>query len=817
MEMFLELLQASALSGVGILLILAVSPLLRKKHTVFWRYLLWILLAIRLLLPFDFSLSDYAVHISVSQPFQAESRDWSAAHTKKKPNGLGEAREVWERKTDARSKQAKTVEPDVTMQGTEVWAEKSKSETPMITWAALLWAVGAAVSLAWQLFCYGSFCHKLRRTKVFLTNCKNLPVYRSKAISYPMLFGVGRPQILLPFAEYGKEQLEFILAHEFTHYKRKDLWWKALFAAARTVHWFNPLVYWMERQAIRDMEFLCDNAVVRNFSREEKKQYSQTLLHCAAGSEHGRTVFCVSEFSRDMKTLKERFANIFASENRKKGVLAAGFGIGILLSVSLLVAFSTSSQPSKEGPKEEVQDFADENQSDFDSETRLQERLSKLSGLTVEDVAQVGYGTDMPRLAYASEERAMVYDDWGLLIYDIKRQRIDHLLDVEAAGLWQVSGERERFFEVSEDGRQIFFNCEPGGSEPLIYNIEERRLEYADPDSQAGGRYEGLYEGEDQTYAKTPAGQTAFLSVDSLRTSSGDIFHAEDMLGLSLILADNTRGSAEIYPLFSELYERQGENVFPHLALEDMRRVVGKEFLYEDEEGWSYYLEEDRNGESALDSILEAGGILLLTRYRDGVRQILEDQMLQDTWRNCPVLFVKGRILYQAAATADIMGIKCPALVSIAMDGSDRKVADTIMYDVFDGICEDGGWIYYTGWKNDAAFPRPLCRIAPDFTGGAQFVEDLPGLLCGVMDGYVFYLAAEGRKPGIWRRELATGDERIHDKWGIAAEEIDWFWAREHTFGAGELREEEMPGCHILFHLRDDEQLDTYDVPFYIQ
>ncbi|MBD5106372.1 MAG: hypothetical protein HDT41_05280 [Lachnospiraceae bacterium] len=222
------------------------------------------------------------------------------------------------------------------------------------------------------------------------------------------------------------------------------------------------------------------------------------------------------------------------------------------------------------------------------------------------------------------------------------------------------------------------------------------------------------------------------------------------------------------------------------------------------------------NQESPLQEVASALEPLLLTRYRGEDRQILESLMYQYTWKECPVLFSEGRIIYEAAPTADIIGVKDPVLVSIAMDGSDRKTADTILYHTFDGLCEDDGWIYYAGWTNDNQFPKPLCRISPDFASGPQYVEDIPGLLCGVMDGYVFYMAAKDKKPGIWKRELSTGKEQIHDKWCVSAEEFCYFSARERRFPAGELREEEISGCHILFRYDYEDEIHVSNVPFYI-
>lgn len=44
--LFWEFLKVSVICGLGIVLVFAVSPLLKKGHTVFWRYCLWVLLAV---------------------------------------------------------------------------------------------------------------------------------------------------------------------------------------------------------------------------------------------------------------------------------------------------------------------------------------------------------------------------------------------------------------------------------------------------------------------------------------------------------------------------------------------------------------------------------------------------------------------------------------------------------------------------------------------------------------------------------------------------------------------------------------------------
>lgn len=296
-HLFLEVFQISLWSGVAVIFICLVSPVLDKRYTVFWRYLLWIVFAVRLALPVDISIPGQRIVVpagSFGLEMQAE--------------GAGQNHFL-----------ADTVLP----------------------WAAVVWAVGVVCLFVWRMVCYAVFVHKLNQSKRYIASKENLPVYVSPMAASPMLVGILKPQIVLPSADYSGEQLQYILAHEFAHYKRKDLWVKFLLAVARTIHWFNPFAAVMERKASKDMEFLCDSRVVRGFTREEKKQYSAALLACAAAGKRRYPVLCTLASSGDIKILKERFDNVFWGQGRKRGVFAGLLGIGVSLSASLFVVLGT--------------------------------------------------------------------------------------------------------------------------------------------------------------------------------------------------------------------------------------------------------------------------------------------------------------------------------------------------------------------------------------------------------------------------------------------------------------------------------------------
>ncbi|MFR3921866.1 MAG: M56 family metallopeptidase [Dysosmobacter welbionis] len=79
------------------------------------------------------------------------------------------------------------------------------------------------------------------------------------------------------------DEREVVLLHELTHLRRHDLAHKALLFVPCAVHWFNPLVWWMAREAGRTLELCCDARVVRGRDEAFRRRYGTALLHLAAG------------------------------------------------------------------------------------------------------------------------------------------------------------------------------------------------------------------------------------------------------------------------------------------------------------------------------------------------------------------------------------------------------------------------------------------------------------------------------------------------------------------------------------------------------
>jgi len=159
------------------------------------------------------------------------------------------------------------------------------SMNPLQLWvpvSAVIWILGMAVMLFYTVVSY----LRLRKRVATAVPMRNatLPVkekiYRSDRIESPFVLGIICPRIYLPFTVRDRD-VDFIIAHEQAHIRRRDHWWKPLGFLLLTIHWFNPLVWAAYVLFCRDIEFACDERVIRELDKGQRADYSQALLSCS--------------------------------------------------------------------------------------------------------------------------------------------------------------------------------------------------------------------------------------------------------------------------------------------------------------------------------------------------------------------------------------------------------------------------------------------------------------------------------------------------------------------------------------------------------
>lgn len=96
----------------------------------------------------------------------------------------------------------------------------------------------------------------------------------------PAVFGALRPLVLIPegwLAEFDRKALAGILTHELAHVKRRDLAVGWLASCLTCCYWFHPLVWVAHLQLRREREMACDDWVLRT-TDTDGKDYAGTIL-----------------------------------------------------------------------------------------------------------------------------------------------------------------------------------------------------------------------------------------------------------------------------------------------------------------------------------------------------------------------------------------------------------------------------------------------------------------------------------------------------------------------------------------------------------
>ena len=160
-------------------------------------------------------------------------------------------------------------------------------------------------------------------------------------LSSPTLTGILRPCIVLPSGDISLKEFRYIVLHQLVHCKRWDILYKWLVQTVVCLHWFNPLVHVMSREIANACEFSCDEAVVVKMGYENAQDYGKTLLDAMAAVGKYREASTVVTLSANKQLLKERLGAIMSCGEKsvKVRVSTAALTICIILGTVFIGIF----------------------------------------------------------------------------------------------------------------------------------------------------------------------------------------------------------------------------------------------------------------------------------------------------------------------------------------------------------------------------------------------------------------------------------------------------------------------------------------------
>ena len=254
-ELFLEIVNRSIAASWIVIAVLILRFCL-KKAPKWVNVLLWGIVAVRLIFPFSIESA-----LSLIPSAETVSPSIMMEQTPSVQTGVPALDQVINPVIDHSLSPA----PGASANPLQIWI-------PVLT---VIWLLGVAA-----LFLYSAVSYRRLRRRVCEAVILRDNIYQSENVCSPFVLGIIRPKIYLPY-HMDKREMDHVIAHEQTHIRRRDHWWKPLGFLLLTVHWFNPLLWLGYILLCRDIELACDEKVIREMGSEQRADYTQALVSCS--------------------------------------------------------------------------------------------------------------------------------------------------------------------------------------------------------------------------------------------------------------------------------------------------------------------------------------------------------------------------------------------------------------------------------------------------------------------------------------------------------------------------------------------------------
>ncbi|WP_352418714.1 M56 family metallopeptidase [Proteiniborus sp.] len=334
-----KLILSLSLSGTILsLILLLIKPLIENRISKAVQYYIWIVVLLRLILPFSFeeSLMNKFFYMNNTQAIVSTNQEIHIPNNGASPiintSIASDAKEKLESKSY-----------DYNSNSRSYFSSLFNSFNNYVFY---IYLIGVIIAIATNIVNYLKFLRKLQNSYKNTGYQENLllsslasekskvALLRSSLINTPMLVGIFSPKIVIPDINYNKNQLKNILSHELIHLKRFDIGLKWLTMIITSIHWFNPIMILIRKEINNICELSCDEAIIKNLSDEEKQEYGDTLIFSVAQYKYPPSQLQVT-MCAEKRTLKKRLLAIMNYNKKSR--------LTVLTSVLLLTMIILSS------------------------------------------------------------------------------------------------------------------------------------------------------------------------------------------------------------------------------------------------------------------------------------------------------------------------------------------------------------------------------------------------------------------------------------------------------------------------------------------
>lgn len=345
-------------SSVLIIVIIIVRTVFKGRINSRIRYSLWLIAAVRLMLPFGLVQSGISV-MNIIGNMGAESLTEDTAYVSEQAepytytenyayDTVIQSVPIQEEGEEYSEKAVFTIHERDAAAGeyaheTVVIPEKKPVNIKSVL--KMIWLTVTAAMLIWFAAVNTVFYKKLKSTRKDFEYQSPIKMYTVKGLSSPCIFGLFSPSVYIPERSADdKEAVMYITAHELCHYYHGDMIWTVLRYVLLAVYWFDPFVWIASMLSKQDCECACDEAAIKMLGKEKRFSYGKTIIDLIP-RKHGENFGVAStSMSSSKDVLKERMRLIASVPRNRK---AAVFFTVFVLFISAAATFTSALEYEK--------------------------------------------------------------------------------------------------------------------------------------------------------------------------------------------------------------------------------------------------------------------------------------------------------------------------------------------------------------------------------------------------------------------------------------------------------------------------------------
>ncbi|WP_242951898.1 M56 family metallopeptidase [Clostridium felsineum] len=264
------------MAAVAALIIWVIKLVLKNRMSPTWHYYIWLIILIRLILPYSLS-SPVSIYNTVNIDRSVSKNIINSNNTQMISNQTTSY---------------------IKVNSNNDFIKDKKQDILQIL--SVVWIVGIVIGVVYLFSVYLIFYSKIRKEPEYreveicdlLEECKkemkikrNIQIKKSQSVKTPCITGFIKPCILLPdYIAYKltKEEIKYVIIHELSHFKHKDIIINWISILLNLIHWFNPILYFSFKKLKQDSEIACDAKALSYIKSGERKEYGKTIINLIA-------------------------------------------------------------------------------------------------------------------------------------------------------------------------------------------------------------------------------------------------------------------------------------------------------------------------------------------------------------------------------------------------------------------------------------------------------------------------------------------------------------------------------------------------------